>query len=249
MTVCIACEWRLRSSDDALNAHGILIERYDRMEALYLTTGDFAALQQMKTQYPTQTRWLIEDVLRLGKVDDADINIRFLKFFQDTSLQALIADVNREYGNMDDVATQLTESFERLQSLIPGIEVPSVYTQIASLDQSIVVGDSFLGISLDKYLGADYPLYLKFGYSERQRASMTRQFIVPDCLGFYLLSRYPIPADSMMYRHMGRIQHVVNCVLQQRLFDNEFVKQAEQFMEQNGHMSFDMLLKDDILPE
>jgi hypothetical protein len=51
--------------------------------------------------------------------------------------------------------------------MLPGIVVPRIYTQIGSLDQSIVVDDSILGISLDKYLGADHPVYLRYGYTEQ----------------------------------------------------------------------------------
>ena len=42
--------------------------------------------------------------------------------------------------------------------------MPEVYTQVGAFDQSIIVANDMLGISLDKYLGADYPLYRKFGY-------------------------------------------------------------------------------------
>ena len=66
------------SEDD----EAIAIDRYDRIQSLYLTTGDFSALQQMNTVYPMQTRTLIEDVLRIGKVDDPETNSRFFRFFQ-----------------------------------------------------------------------------------------------------------------------------------------------------------------------
>ena len=68
------------------------VERYDRVQSLYLTTGDFSALQQMNTVYPMQTRTLIEDVLRIGKVNDPEINTKFLRFYQDSTLQSLISE-------------------------------------------------------------------------------------------------------------------------------------------------------------
>lgn len=38
------------------------VERYDRLESRYVITGDFSALQQMNTEYPIETRTLVEDV-------------------------------------------------------------------------------------------------------------------------------------------------------------------------------------------
>ena len=82
MLICIGCQWQLRPNDDDVDELKVNVERYDRIESLYLTTGDFSALQQMNTYFPQQTRMLIEDVLQLGKVNDSEINSKFLHFFQ-----------------------------------------------------------------------------------------------------------------------------------------------------------------------
>ena len=56
--LCIGCEWRLKPNNADSDA-GFAVERDDRVQSLYLTTGDFSALQQMSTNYPIQTRTLI----------------------------------------------------------------------------------------------------------------------------------------------------------------------------------------------
>lgn len=241
MIACIGCEWRMQS--DLHSEADKVVERYDRLEAFFLTTGDFSALQQMQTRYPMQTRRLIEDVLKLGQVDDAHINVRFLSFFQDSTLQSLIAEVGHQYGNMEDVDKQLSKSFERMSRLLPELKMPEVYTQIGSLDQSIVVDGSLLGISLDKYLGADYPLYVKYGYSEKQRSMMVRDYIVPDCLAFYLLSSFPAPDDSLRIQQMGRIQYTVNCIMEREVFENDWVEDARRYMSSHKGLSFTELLE------
>ncbi len=253
LIACIGCQWQLRPNGDAGEDETIVIERFDQVEMLYLTTGDFAALQQMKTGYPSETRALIEDVLRLGRVDEPDINTRFLLFFQDSTLQTLMGDVEKQYHEVDDLSEQLTKAFFRLQHLLPSVEIPRVYTQIGSLDQSIVVGDGMLGISLDKYLGEDYPAYLKYGYTDEQRMMMTRQYIVPDCLGFYLLSRYPMSEDqsettdslalhNARRNYMGRIQWVVNQVTETPVFQREEVQLVEDYMKSHRDTNIEELL-------
>ena len=211
---CISCEWQLKSFDD--QDVTVVVDRYDRVQSLYLTTGDFSALQQMNTVYPQQTRTLIEDVLRIGKVNDQQVNTIFLRFYQDSTLQTLISDSEQQYANMDDINQQLTEAFSYLKDQIPNLEVPNVYAQIGSLDQSVIVGNGAIGICLDKYLGEDYPLYHRedYGYSAEQRLMMTRRYITPDCVGFFLLSLYPMPMDRPLSQkerdtHIGKIQWVV----------------------------------------
>jgi hypothetical protein len=246
MLLCIGCQWQLKpnnADDDNLQ---VRIQRYDRIESLYLTTGDYAALQQMNTYFPTQTRTLIEDVIGLGQVNDPDINNKFLRFFQDSTLQAMLQAVQQQFADLDDINDDLTSAFERLKEELPSLRIPEVYTQIGTFDQSIIVGHRHLGISLDKYLGADYPFYHDH-YSEKQRSMMVRSMIVPDCLGFYLMSLFPLQSDnSSQHDHdvyMGRIQWVVNEITRRDVFDSEFVKAAGRLMKDNNNWSFEQLLR------
>ncbi|MCR5159216.1 MAG: gliding motility protein GldB [Prevotella sp.] len=243
LVVCVGCQWQMTHTDAVeKRSDEVVIERFDRVERLYLTMADFAALQQLKTDYAVQTRTLLENVLQLGPVNDPDICTRWLVFFQDSTLQALLRDVEQQYADMDDLNKQLTGAFRRLARLFPDMEPPRVYAQVGSLDQSIVVTDSMLGISLDKYLGADYSAYLRYGYSERQRRMMTREYIVPDCLGFYLLSLFPLPQDADSTRarqrwHMMKIQYVVNQVIGQRVFSNDTISQIEKYRKSHPQLS------------
>jgi len=247
MVACIGCQWHLSSSDSESDGV-VIVERYDIIESLYLTTGDFSALQQMNTSYPQQTRTLIEDVLQIGRVDDPEINVKFLNFYQDSILQTLIASAEQEYANMDDINQALTDAFERLRKMLPDITLPIVYAQIGSLDQSIIVGNGLLGISLDKYLGSDYPLYLRedYGYTEHQRKVMTRQYIVPDCIGFYLLSLYPMPNRALTQKerdiHIGKVQWVVNKVMKRVVFNTLYTRMVARYMKANPSVTVEQLL-------
>lgn len=249
MLLCLGCEWHFAASDKS-EEELVVVERYDRMESLYLTTGDFSALQQMNMGYPQQTRTLIEDVLKIGRVNDPEINVKFLNFYQDTTLQMLISSVEQEFASMDDVNQELSQAFGRLTELLPGIELPQVYAQIGSLDQSIIVGNGLLGISLDKYLGADYPLYLRedYGYTENQRSVMTREYIVPDCVGFYLLSLYPMPIDRELKQterdmHFGKVQWVVNKAMNKTVFNTVYTRTVGHYMKRHPNVTVDQLLK------
>ncbi len=247
MLLCLGCEWKLKPDTGKTDAERVAIERYDQIESRFLMTGDYSALQQMNTSYPMETRTLIEDVLRIGHVNESGINTKFLHFFRDSTLQQLIVDVEAQYSDMSDVTEELSKSFAALKEELPAIDIPRVYTQVGSFDQSIIISGNSLGISLDKYLGGDYPFYQDH-YTDQQRSVMNRSMIVPDCLSFYLLSLYPMPRkDSLTHQdrdeHMGRIQWVVNQVTGREVFDNEFVKVAEKEIKEKYSMSYHFLLR------
>ena len=225
LLLCSACELKFKPNEET-EAAVLSVQRYDRLESRYLTTGDFSALQQMNTDYPIETRTLIEKMLQLGTITDANISNRFLMFYQDSTLQALIADAEAEYANMDDINQQLKESFERLNAWMPELQQPSFYAQIGALDQSI--------------------------YTAQQRATMSRTYIVPDCLTFYLLSIYPMDDfdnRSQLDRdlHMGKIMWVVNKAMNKEVFTTSYVKTISSYLKRNPKITVRQLLecKDD----
>ncbi len=189
--LCIAGVWALFSKP----WHGemvskplqqkVVIDRYDRVLDEYVSLGSYAALHRMNTQYPMETKLLIEDVLDIGRVNEPNVEQRLRYFYLDSTVQLLLDEVHRQYGDMSDLEADFDRAFDELKKQDPNFQRPHIYTQISCLNQSIVVGDTLIGISLDKYLGADFPLYQQY-YSEEQRAQMTRDAIVQDAINAYM---------------------------------------------------------------
>lgn len=250
LLVFSSCEFRLKSNDDDDDASLMKVERYDRLESRYVITGDFSALQQMNTEYPIETRTLVEKMLRIGEVSDHDISERFLRFYQDSTLQTIVNDAESEYASMDDINQELRKAFGNMKKWVPDLPLPRVYAQIGALDQSIIVGDKTVGISLDKYMGAKYPIYQKFGYTPEQLETMGRNYIVPDCLSFYLLSMYPMSDyDSRTQLekdlHMGKIMWICNKALGQEIFDTDYTRIVGKFMHRHPNTTIAQLLSTD----
>ena len=111
-------------------------------------------------------------------------------------MQVLLEDVHDEYTDLNVEEAEISSVFEQVKKADPSFRIPFMYTQISGLNQSIVVGDSLLGISLDKYLGRDYPLYRKY-YHDYQRRVMDRSWLVSDALFYYLSHEYPLPDDKV----------------------------------------------------
>ena len=243
----VACDFSTKTGDEVNSMDMVEIQRYDRTQSLYLTTGDFSALQQMSTDFPVETRTLIEDVLKLGSVSDPDIYSRFLTFYQDSILQNIISEAESQYANVDDLNKQFSAAFKKLKSWLPDLKIPMVYTQISALDQSVIIGESSVGISLDKYLGKDYPTYAKY-YGEEQRNSMTREHILPDCISFFLLSKFPLPnfasrSQTERDTHIGKIQWVANKAMDRNFFISDYVRKVEKYVQQHPNLSIAELLR------
>lgn len=163
----------------------VKIDRYDRVLDEYVSLGSYTALHVMNTRYPVETKLLIEDVLELGLVDEPDVEKRLRYLYLDSTVQVLLDEVHRQYSDLSDLEADFYHVFQEIKKKDPSFRTPHIYAQISCLKQSIVVSDTLIGISLDKYLGADFPLYRTY-YSDEQRAQMNRSAIVSDAIGAYL---------------------------------------------------------------
>ena len=166
------------------------IERFDRILDEYVSLGSNTALSRMNMDFPVQTKLLVENVLNIGRVDEPDIEKRLRVFYLDSTVQVLLEEVHRQYADMSDIEEAFHKAFDEQRRRDPSFRIPRVYTQISCLRQSIIVADTLIGISLDKYLGEDFPLYKDY-YSDEQRQQMTREAIVTDAMSFYLRSQTP----------------------------------------------------------
>lgn len=180
----------------------------------------------MNTDFPLETRALVEKVLCIGRADNELIDEHFRSYFTDATLLQIRSDVSQRFSNIETCERQLGHAFAQLKTICPDFVVPRVYTQLTALGQSIVIGDSLIGIGLDKYLGADYPAYKRF-FTANQRASMEPSRMVQDCLTFYLTYLYPNQTQTegkrpMLYEtilHEGKIYWIVAKLLQKNLVD------------------------------
>lgn len=224
LTLCIAsCQLdRNLIKEEAGNPHRIV--RYDRIVDDYVSTGNIVLWQRMNTEFPRETRVLIEDVLRLGRIDQEGIEDSLRAFYNNPSLIQLRKDVSLRFEDLSANEKELQKAFKRLNDESDTFVIPRIYTQNSAFNQSIVVGDSLLGISLDKYLGTNYPPYKKYFY-KNQRATMEPSRIVQESLFFYLNQLHPFRKNvaehtlGTMIMHQGKIGWIVAQLINSNLID------------------------------
>ena len=175
--------WTLESDHEQPHS-GIVIDRYDRVLDEYVSLGSYTALHKMNTEYTALTTKLIEDVLELGSAMEPDVENRMRYLYLDSTMQELLDAVHAQYHDVRDLEAEFDRAFKEEEQRNPSFQRPHVYTLIGRLGRSIVVSDTIIGISLDKYLGADSPFY-DGRFSDEQRAHMNRSDIVRDALSAY----------------------------------------------------------------
>ncbi|MCI0522779.1 MAG: hypothetical protein L0Y37_03900 [Bacteroidales bacterium] len=121
-------------------------------------------------------------VLGLGDPSDEKWKSAFILFATDLRNLALWDDVKRVWPDTERLEEGLEDAFRHYLYYFPEKTLPEVIACISVFNNSIIVDDSLLMISLDRYLGSDSKYYPSLGIFDYQSRKMTPDYALSDCI-------------------------------------------------------------------
>lgn len=199
---------------------------------------------------------LFSYVINIGDVNDTNWSDYISLFCTDKTNNEVYAEIKEVYPDLKDLETELKKGFSRYLYYFPERSIPSVYTCITGFNNSLIVGDSVIGIGLDLYLGADCEYYPKLGFYGYQSAKMTPSNIVPDFM--YAMASTDWDFQGMNYStdntlsemiHEGKLMYFVKSMIsdtEENLIFGYTPDQME-FCRNNEGMMWQYLVENDLL--
>lgn len=195
------------------SAEPMHINRFDKDVYRLIETGDTTLQAGLNNQYPQMLDILGKGVLNMQSPTLPGFFEKLRNFYSEPTLKGLYGDAVRQFDNVTDIEQALGNGFAWMKSCFPSLSTPTTYMHISGFNQNVLVGDNLLSISIDKYLGENYPLYQEFFY-DYQRRKMVPELIVPDYLAGWLMSEFPFAGkenvllDRMI--HEGKIKYLIH---------------------------------------
>ncbi|MDR1332009.1 MAG: gliding motility protein GldB [Tannerella sp.] len=219
LTICLltGCDrsGAVRGSDVENRIH---IHRFDR-DLFRLISSDTPAFdEQFATEYAAMLKVVGLGIFKRQDTRSADFQDRLINYYAEPALYRLYGDALEKYDRIESLEAELGQGFARLHAFFPAMQIPAVYMHVSGFGQNLLIDDSLLSLSIDRYMGADYPLYQDF-FHPFQRQKMNPENVVPDYLTAWLLSEYPFAGnDRVLLERMiyeGKIKYTVSRVLPQ----------------------------------
>ena len=141
------------------------------------------------------------------------IGAELVAFFSNPTLFDLYKDAVNMFSNTDVIEKELTAAFSFFAANFPAVKTPQIYFHVSGLNQNVVAGENILSLSIDKYLGEEYPLYEEFFYDYQRRVMLPERTTIDLSAGF-LLSEFPYGEkeetllNKMIY--WGKIRYVLS---------------------------------------
>ena len=205
----------------------IHINRFDSALYKWIDSDNHTILAEIKNEYPMMLDMLGRSLLQTNDTNTSAFFDYLINYYSEPALKSLYKDAITLYSS-NSVGTiqsekELSYGFKQIKKHFPSMRIPAVYMHVSGLQQNIIVADSLLSCSIDKYMGADYPLYEDFFY-DYQRKNMIPERIAKDCLSAWLKSEYPFDGkdnvllDRMIYE--GKIIYILKQIGSNYTFQN-----------------------------
>lgn len=176
-------------------------------------------LPELKNKYQGFLQ-LFSYVINTGDINDPSFGDFLTRFCTDKQNAEVYDLTTKLYPDLKTVEVDLGNVFRHYLYYFPGKKVPAVFSCITGFNNSIITGDSVLGIGLDRYLGADCQYYPRLEIYDYMSARMTPQYIVPDCIYGWGSSEWDFAsvkyaADNVISEmiHEGKLKYFEKCML------------------------------------
>ena len=223
LLITVAIVYSCRKNQYKVNTSSIKVEvKIKRLEKDLFSLDPekvVPAIPVLKQKYGIFLQ-LFSFVINTGDVNDSSFSDFLLRFCSDKQNTEVYALTMKKYPGVTSIEIGLTGAFKHYLYYFPKKNVPEVFTCIAGFNNSIITGDSSLGIGLDRYLGADCEYYPRLNIYKYIAARMTPENIVPDCMYGWAASELDFsamkyPADNVLSEimHDGKLKYFEKCML------------------------------------
>jgi hypothetical protein len=195
-------------------------------------------------------------VINTGDINENSFGDLLLRFCSDKQNNEVYALTMKKFPDISSIEEGLNDAFRHYRYYFPTKTVPGIYTCITGFNNSIITGDSSLGIGLDRYLGADCTYYPRLNIFKYLAARMTPENIIPDCIYGWGASEWDIsalryPADNVLTEiiHNGKLKYFEKCMLPETSDDLIFGFTPEQmkFCRNNESQMWQYLVENNLL--
>lgn len=166
------------------------IKRLDR-DIFHVTPDNKQiAIQKLRQTYGSFFNAYNENVIALGDPSDSLYPGYLNTFLIDTMRVLSRQKIDSVFSDLTDLEKKLQDGFRHYKYYFPHKTIPHIYTVISGFNQSVVMTNDAIGVSLDNYLGADCPFYLMLGLPGYKRENMNRDKIPTDVLYSWAISEF-----------------------------------------------------------
>jgi hypothetical protein len=164
--------------------------RFDTELLTCKNSKDTVCAFNLKNKYSAFSNLYFNKIIQLGTTNNPLFYERTQSFLNDNYISQVYNSCNKEFSNIADFETELTQSFKIYKAMFPKKYIPTLYTYVGGFNYSAVSADSILAIGLDMYLNNTNQYYTKLNVPDYLIRKMRKEFMLRDALYSWVSSEF-----------------------------------------------------------
>ena len=154
----------------------VTIDRFDKDVEAMRTQNREKVAAELQKKYGPFYRDFMERIIQVGSLRDTGYLETFGEVLANQPYNDVKHEVDSIYPNLDQQNQELTDAFKHIKYYYPQKELPKVYAYISGFGVQTPIGEGYVGISLDMFLGADSKFYNAPAIREVNPKYISRRF-------------------------------------------------------------------------
>jgi len=139
-------------------------------------------LEQLRNANPDFFDLFTYRMIQIGGIEDSMFFNEMNLFLNDSMIIDIETLVENEFGNFSATLKEITQAFKYYRYHFREKEIPNIYTCISGFNQSVVVAENLIGVSLDKYLGDECLYYEMLAIPQYKQQKMYKKRLPVDMM-------------------------------------------------------------------
>ncbi|MBN1118288.1 MAG: hypothetical protein JXA77_13850 [Bacteroidales bacterium] len=157
-----------------------------------------------QARYPEFLSLYGNRIIEIGDPQEEWFDEALTAFTTDQAIYEIYKRVVDVFPDIDIQTREIENAFGRIKAVFPDKKIPNLFTYVSGLNQSVAITEKFIGISLEKFLGENDPLYNQVypPIAQYQKTLMTPGRISLDVMRGWISSEfdYQPEQDNLLSR-------------------------------------------------
>lgn len=169
------------------NEPSIKIDRFDIELDNYLKEPNTEKETLLKNNYPDFLSAFGVVTINRSNINDAAFFPTINRYFSNEMLSKIYNDALSAFANVQTYEEELSKADELIKANMDNKHLPNLGLHISGFKENTIVLENYISISIDKYLGQDYPMYNQF-FEKYQLLQMQPKMITRDFIRAWIIS-------------------------------------------------------------
>jgi hypothetical protein len=195
----------------------VRIERFD--QELFSMNADTieAGITFLYKKYDDFLDIFSYNVISIGSPSSRDYQAYLAMFLNDRLNREVFAETQKIFPDLQNAEKSLSTAFSLFKSAFPGRETPRIVAYVSRFNNPCFTVGNYIGVGLDRYLGATSPYYKKLELPAYQKINMFPDKIPSDLMYVWASATFPFndSADNVLARmiHEGKLLYFAKSML------------------------------------